>query len=71
MFPHGLKGFSMPMKPLAVEPKQDVKHLASALQCQMGDAVYTVGKAPDPKPKPVWSEAEKQTGNMGGAPLKL
>jgi hypothetical protein len=71
MFPLGLKGFSTPIKLPDVELKPGGKQHVLVLQCRMGDAVYTVGKAPDPKPKKAWSEVGRLTGNMGGAPLKL
>jgi|SaaInlStandDraft_5_1057022.scaffolds.fasta_scaffold344770_1 hypothetical protein len=51
MFPHGLKGFSMPIKLPDVEQIPGGKQHVSALQCQMGDVVYMVARALVPEQK--------------------
>mgnify|MGYP006443592449 FL=1 len=71
MFPHGLKGFSMPIKLPDVELKPDGKQHVLVLQCLMDDVVCMVERVLAPRQKKGWNIAGKQTGNMEDAPLKL
>ena len=71
MFPHGLKGFNMPIKLPDVEQKPDEKQHVSALQCLMDGVVCMVARVQAPEQKKGWNAAGKQTGDMAEVPLKL
>jgi hypothetical protein len=70
MFPHGLKGFNMPIKLPDVELKLGGKQHVSALQCLMDGAVCMVARVLVPEQKKGWNVAGKQTGNMEDVLLK-